>query len=444
MFRYNYSMSMLRKLSIIALKISLIFLISIILAVVLLFLAYLIPVSSMFDNAKISSEVLTSEGKYKELFWMFFGKPASRLDNFTDSVMISEAIFESDKSSLFSAMFNYHSGWGVEGLANQVNGIVEPCSYSRYWNGYLIFLKPLLMIFSIRGIRILNIILQSLLVVGVCYVFFKKEKRLIIPYLLAICFINPMVITQSMQFSSIFYLMNIGVLIVTLFYEKLKSKNILVYFFLMLGILTSFFDFLTYPLAALTMPLVVVVWFDKSETFKEKFIEILKICVFWAIGYFGFWIAKWVVGSVITGENLITEALNQAKYRTTGEIDYAPNQVLVYLAFIINLIPFVNIACFLIFVLCIVALILVKIVFETKFVIEKKYVYSFLLIVLMQIVWYTVLSNHSYMHFWFTFRAYVGPMFAVFAMIAYGFKNFKNREKEISNEKENSSTSTML
>lgn len=416
-------MDNIKKLSFIALKIAVIFLIAMVIAILSMFLVYLLPIDKMLDNAKISSDILTVEGQYKELFGGVFGNTASRLDNFTDSIMISEAIFENEKGAMYNAMFNFHSGWSVEGLANQVNGIVEPCSYSRYWNGYLIFLKPLLMIFSIRGIRILNIILQSLLIIGVCYAFFKKEKRLIVPYLLTIVLINPIAITQSMQFSTIFYLMNIGVLLVTLFYEKLKAKNILVYFFLVVGILTSFFDFLTYPLATLTIPLVVVVWFDKSETFKEKFIEMLKICVFWAIGYFGFWMSKWIVGSILTGENLIVEAINQAKYRTVGDIDYVPNKILVYFAFIRNLMPFVNINSLLIFVLCVVTLMLLKIVFRAKFSIEKKYVYSFLLIVLMQIAWYVVLSNHSYMHYWFTFRAYVGPMFAVFSMIAYGFKD---------------------
>ncbi len=442
-------MDTLKKCSLTLLKIALIFIVAIGLAVLSMFLVYLIPTESMFDNAKISSQILSTEGQYKKMFeWLpnIFGNMSFQLDNFTDSIMISEAVFESGNTAINDAMINLHNGWGIDGLSAYFEGNIETYSYSRYWNGYLIFLKPLLLLFSIKGIRILNVVLQILLVIGVCFAFWKKEKRLIIPYILSLVFINPIVISQSMQFSTIFYLMNICLLVTLVFYKKFKEKNWLGYLFVVFGILTSFFDFLTYPLATLTMPLVVVMWFDESGTFKEKFMQILKLSLFWAIGYFGFWISKWVVGSVITGDNLILEALNQAKYRTVGEVSYAPSQFMVYFAFIANLIPLINIKSIIVIVACAVVGIIVKFKCKAEFKINKHQVLSFVLIIALQVVWYLVLSNHSYMHFWFTFRAYAGSIFATFAIFAYGYKDFniKKKEKEISNEKENSSASTLL
>lgn len=432
---------MLKKCSIVLLKSALIFIVSIVFAVLFMFLAYLLPTSKMQNSAKSSSEILLKEGNYN---YLVEGDFSSRLDNFTDSIMISEAIFDSDESAIYKAMKNYHSGWGVEGLDAQVDGDVDEKSYSRYWNGYLIFLKPLLLMFGIKGIRILNTVLQILLVIGVCCVMFKKAKSLIIPYLISLFLINPVAITQSMQFSSVFYIFNITMLLVLLFNEKLNQKNWFGYLFLIVGIVTSFFDFLTYPVATFLMPLVVVMWFDESSTFKDKFITALKLGVFWAVGYFGFWIAKWCVGSIVTGENLITEAIKQAKFRTTGDVSYAPSKILVHLAFVLNFKPFINLQNIVLLSVCLCLLLVLILKYRKQFSITKTKVLSFLLVAVLPILWYLVLSNHSYMHYWFTFRSYIGTIFAVITLMAYGFKNLKFKKEEKSNENEDSSITTML
>ena len=440
MIRYNKFMNTMKKLGLVTFKSALIFVIATLFAVLSMFLAYLIPTEKMLNNATISSEILSTEGNYKELI---SGDDSSRLDNFTDSIMISEAIYESDGSIIYKAIMNFHNGWGVDGLESQIDGEKIENSYSRYWNGYLIFLKPLLLIFNIKGIRILNIILQTILILGVCVLLFKKAKTLIIPYLFSIFVLNPLAVMQSMQFSSIFYIFNIAMLVLLIFYEKLKAKNYFGYAFLIIGIVTSFFDFLTYPLATLVMPLTIIMWFDESKTYREKFLTAFKFGVFWAIGYFGFWIAKWLVGSLITGENLILGAINQAKFRTTGDVAYEQNKILVRLPFILNTRPIFNLRnaialCF-VFVIFVVAVVAFR--KQYKFQLVKSF--SFLVIALLPILWYLVLSNHSFVHYWFTFRTYIGTIFAVTALAAYGFKDLKIK-RGVSNEKEDSGTSAML
>ena len=414
-------------------------LISSILAVLMLLAVYSLPVEKMTNNARKSSEIFLNEGSYKN----FFDSESYQLDNFTDSVMISEAIYKYNGGALKASMLNFLGGFNVEGLANYLNGNGGSYSYSRYWHGYLIFLKPLLMIFSIKGIRILNLVSQILLVLGVCFALWKKQKKMIIPYLASLLFINPFVISQSMQFSCIYYLMNIALLVVVLFYDKLKQKGYLKFAFLIFGILASFFDLLTYPSATLTIPLIAVFWFDDSESFKEKFLTIIKLCVFWAIGYFGFWILKWAVGSIITHQNLFKDALSQAQTRIDGDISYAPSKLLVYLPFIINVKPLLNIKNAVILGVLAICAVFLIIKYKKEYKITKAQIISFVIIALIPIVWQLVLHNHSYEHYWFTFRAFAGTIFALLSILFYGFKDIK-LFKVKTYEKENSSDNSML
>ena len=47
--------------------------------------------------------------------------------------------------------------------------------YARYWHGYLLFLKPLLLFFSLSDIRMMNAALQLILAAGVLLLAFRKR-----------------------------------------------------------------------------------------------------------------------------------------------------------------------------------------------------------------------------------------------------------------------------
>lgn len=429
----------MKKFALSTIKSIAIFLASSLVAVLLLFAVYSIPVEKLTKNARESCDILLQEGSYKK----FFKNESYQLDNFTDSVMLNEAIYKYDGSSIGASMLNYIGGFDVDGLNNYLNGSNYSYSYSRYWHGYLIFLKPLLLLFNIRGIRIINLILQILLVGGICFALWKKQKKMILPYLSSLLFINPFVISQSMQFSCVYYLMNISFLIIVLFYDKLKQKNWLNFAFLLFGIVTCFFDLLTYPVATLIYPLVAVLWFDESETIKDKIILLFKLCVFWCIGFFGFWILKWAIGSILTKQNLFKSALSQAKLRINGDVSYAPNKLAVYFSFILNLYPLLTIKNAIILALLVVCFVFLFVKHKKEFKISKSQVIAFVLVALITIVWQLILHNHSYQHYWFTFRAYAGTLFALISLFAYGFKDSNIFRRNV-NEKENSSNNSML
>ena len=143
------------------------------------------------------------------------------------------------------------------------------------------------------------------------------------------------------------------------------------------------------------------------------------------------------------GENLVTASLGQVKYRTVGDVSYESNKLLVRLPFILNTNPLINLRNIIAISVCAILFVTLLIVFRKKYKIKIKTLLSFTIIALLPVLWYLVLSNHSFVHYWFTFRSYIGTIFALTALLACGFKDLKNK-KEVSDEKEDSGSIAVL
>ena len=142
-----------------------------------MFVAYSLPVEPMRKNVAKSVEMMLNQREYWS--WLGTGKLSYTIsDGFTDAIMLSNATFD-DKGStsiLNKAMLNPRgkienkANARIEALAMQIGAIEKNDSYhiqnySRYWHGYLIFLKPLLMIFSVAQIRLINFFIQFILTI---------------------------------------------------------------------------------------------------------------------------------------------------------------------------------------------------------------------------------------------------------------------------------------
>lgn len=85
------------------------------------------------------------------------------------------------------------------------------------------------------------------------------------------------------------------------------------YFFLLMGMLTCYLDFLTYPLVTLFIPLLLALYLHAQDRAAMCFA--VTACVMWCVGYLGFWVMKWAVGSLLVQENLIYNAYTHASYQ---------------------------------------------------------------------------------------------------------------------------------
>lgn len=408
-------------------------LITVIIGIISMIAIYSIPAGRMYTNAQKSIKLYEAEGVYPS--WAN-GKISSRLDNFTDSIMVQKAIFPGSGNIVNDAMLNpsysYDGETPVGSLLKTLQGESENRSihnYARYWHGYLLILKPLLLLRPVQDIRELNGFIQILLAAYCMFLIGKNYGyRFSIAYLLTYLSLNPISLAMSFQFSTMFYIISVGVLFALKKPAWLVYKNNYILFFTILGTATAYFDFLTYPLASLGIPLIILSFGMDKKGFIPNRLTGLRIIITaglgWSIGYAGMYIGKWIMSWILTGYNTLQEAIACASFRMSSSSEVlGAADIHVGSVFLKNINVIIRDQVFLpLLAALLFSLYSLYKVKRQKESIQNK-VHSNLTwllfwISLFPFFWFSFLKNHSFIHFWFTYRELSITILAIGFMIA--------------------------
>ena len=407
-------------------KISKVYLILISVFLIIMSLVYSIPNRRIKWHVEESVQQLEIEGVYPSVF---FNTIAARLDNYTDSIMLNIAAHADNNRPIRSSMKNPYRLAKESGENLRVDDLKtaikdkdnsEETTYSRYWHGYLGILRPLLVFFNYTEIRFLNICALFMLFL-VVNILLKKELGLgiMISFFFSMMMSMFIIIPMSLQFSSMFYVMLIGMIFILLRYRYIYNKKLDTCLFFIIGGVTSFLDFLTAPLITLGFPLVTYMFItqDNNKTFIINTRDIIKNCFSWGVGYIAIWISKWIFGSLITGENLFLEAVGRVAMRTSSEM--GEGEYFNILSVLKNNFDMVfNNTSIYIFMLLVICYVILAILFS-KSIKEISNVLPVLCIGIIPIIWYCLTLNHSGIHFWFTYRNLSIGIFSMLAFLSY-------------------------
>lgn len=410
-----------------ALKCCLVLLASILAGIVLMSCVYMLPTGRMLTQADRSLPIFENEGT--SFCWAPEEKSA-RLDGYTDAIMMQIAVYIRDADPLKAAMQNDRMEF-TEGKLDPAGSLKQyvygdrsgyVVDYARYWHGYLLFLKPLLLFFSLSDIRMMNAALQLILAAGVLLLAFRKRGlRLALPMGLALLVINPVSTALSMQFSSIYYLTLLGLLIMLLTESWDRSWGYLV--FLFLGIGTAFFDFLTYPACAVGTCLALQALMSRADG-KTRLLKTVGSGAAWAFGYGGMWSGKWLAASLITGNSVMRDAVEQAQYRSGGEVTAAEGGVSATFGAVLgrNLGVLANPAAAILVLALLGLLVWLLVTKRCRFALEQASLPSLAIAFAVPFVWYFLLRNHSLVHCWMTYRNLSAAVFALSGGLCFGLK----------------------
>ncbi len=386
----------------------------------------ILPVDRMQAHLKESAIVMEQEDDYPKLIPE---EPGTTLDNFTDSIMLVTSAFERDTSLIDQSMYAYRvlyeDARPTDVLVKYGNGEkgYTKISYARYWHGYQLFLKPLLLVFNYQEIRVINAVLVMLVFAFVISSMQKRKlQKYILPYLIAIGSMMPFSICLSLQFSTVFYIGNAGACIMMVLNEKWKIDKSKIFF--VLGMCTSFFDFLTYPIFALGVPMIFYLLVRNEKGFWRNTWQVVKNSIIWGVGYAGMWCSKWLISSVLLGKNIVREAIDQIFVRTQSEvsdIEVTARQVIEK-----NFDMLTSDAFNKLFIILLLIGILIVIIYTVRARRNCFGQFHYFIIAVMPLCWYFVLKNHSYIHHWFTFR---GLAVLIFALGVWIMKNIDDAQK---------------
>lgn len=389
----------------------------IVLGALLLFCAYLLPTGRMKSHIAESDETFNYEGIYPMIIQ---GYKCTQLDNYTDGLMYTTAIYPGSGDTLRDMLENPRIEYddvnmvqGMNDYANDVQGREShqyEITYGRYWHGYLVVLKALLLFLNVSEIRMLNLILQGTLF---CILLYLVRKRIgavyQIPLLLMEAVLNPIVLPLSLQYSWVYY---VGILsaIVFLIKEKWRPESVL-QLFLIIGMVTSYVDLLTYPLITLGLPMMVFLlqWQKNDGTWRKKLLYFMGNSMLWGIGYAVMWGSKWVLNSIFTNGNIFENVRAEIEIRlsNTGEAQetFTAGMVLERNYDVIKQFPF-----HLLWIAFLIVVVFCYIVGKRRKKIEKINHNQLLNLVpwfglsIIPLAWIAVMGNHSWVHYWFTYR----------------------------------------
>lgn len=394
-------------------------------------LVYALPTDRMQYHVALSADVLYEDRDNPAI--VSNGGLDSVLDPSTDSRMLIIAEYNSDKSPLHAALLNEYE-WFDDPISTVIykawsnDTDFEILQYSRYWHGYLVFLKPLLLFFSYHDIRDIMMIVQFSLAIAVIGLLgHKKQGRFIPPFVAAWLFMNPLSLCMAMQYNSVFTLTLVVLLACILLKDSALKDNKAMYLSAFaVGCLTSYFDFLTFPLVAFGIPAVYVLQRRDSEySFVQQISFLCKAALMWMLGYILMWGSKWILADLITGSNVIEDAVAQIFVRSgLSEGESAEGY---YIQVLINNFS-VNKLHTAIALLAAISGTAVG-VFRKNF--DFKRGLPFLLAALSPLAWYFVTQNHSLGHSWFTYREVAITIFSLWTLAMAGF--FEREKKSSKN-----------
>lgn len=403
--------------------------IGVIVGFVLLLAVFALPVEPMAQNVLASIPAFNGEWAREDSYETLVpGYRGTQLDNSTDSAMLLHAIHENAEpitmrvaegyryvadGNAFAALLAYGKSGGADLPANPI---------ARYWHGYLVFLKPLLCFMSYLDIRMLLSIVQALMIAAVTAGLSRRRLGWLIPaFVLSLICITPSAAGYSMQFSTVFCTFLAAMIALLYLPEKCFQGHRLLLFFLIVGMFTSYIDYLTYPLAAFGMPFVLCVFLFPADGFKAEWKRFILCGICWSVGYLGMWAGKWIIAGIFGNEewfwaNLFAKIGERSSDVTTeATLNYAAVLKTVVGVFIKRAYLLVAVAAAAVWMI-----LFAKGKRKSATLCRKRLSTGSVLLAsaLLPFIWYFFTQNHSYIHAFYTSRNLAVTVFAACAFFS--------------------------
>lgn len=285
-------------------------------ACVLFFLVSLIPQSAIQENASRAAKELVAQPQHVTV--LNIGDPAYQMDNYTDSQIILQSynLTIANPASILSNP-KHISGTNSTNMALALDEVVNQgaeneTNYVRYWMGFRIFIRPLLLVGSYFTIRkIVAAVFWVLLFAAMIAIAKKVNTKTAMCFGISLALLNPSIIAQSLQYSCTFLLTFVFILYLCCCRQ---SKYIRPAFsFCAFGVLTQLFDFYTTPVITWGIPVLLFLTMDTGNPRPLR--TLLKTGLAWLYGYGAMWLTKLLTVTLFTDINGLADGFYRLAQR---------------------------------------------------------------------------------------------------------------------------------
>lgn len=432
--------------------------------VFLLFTTAYIPQSAIQKQMKESAEYYSEHLLFDRVTPFSF---LSRQDNYADCIL-TNIIYHIDSENILTSVLSasYYNPDGEEvneSFFDAVNNpanvsgndkVVPNVDYSRYWHGSMVLLRPLFMFFDIRMIRMILGIMILLLTVWFLYLLIR-EKYLFFAccYVVGLISVSAWMCGFCVEYTMPFLVMAVELPVLFLLMTRKVNnekdeyqEKILWCVLAASGIVTAFLDFLTAETLTFTVAyMLYLVMRNKRgqiRGFKKECVRMIKSGGVWGIAYTLMFFLKWIMACIFLGKDAFMDALRQAAFRMNGDAtlgnvtgaETVSDSERIFGALWRNfacLLPFRDSMKMQTTVIALVVTVVVAFciwyLFRTKKVNDINRLFGILAII--PVGRFIALNNHSYIHFFFTYRALLVTVVALVYVLGGYMISWKNKMK---------------
>ena len=420
----------------------------------------MIPREAVRPQMRRSAEYMVDREEFPFIIEGVYG---SQTDHYADSVLLNVVYHFDDADPVRSVLWSkyYVSGKELQNaredfLASVENDYSANLQYLRYWHGSAVFLRPFHLFWSIREIYVFHACMICCLSALLLYLLarrgYKAEAAVFCIGMLSVCI---WCVPFCLEFYWCFLVM-LAACIAGVLLSAGKVCDMIdgghvsdrryEMLFMASGMATAYLDFLSCETLTLTVPLLLMLRTGgrtngltvhmpkksagqkgvpaetvsaRASSSRAQWLFAIRSCLWWAAGYAGTWIMKWVTASAILGENVMPYVNDHISERIDGFI--GPMSGMDYLTGAVAR----NIRCLFYFdygligtaALLILILAVVIPVLRGKLDLRRKIdpwmILLYFAIGLIPYVRYLALHNHAWRHYFFTYRAQAGSVMAL-------------------------------
>lgn len=123
-----------------------------------------------------------------------------------------------------------------------------------------------------------------------------------------------MVTALNFQNASIYFILLLSIFFL-IYFKKLDgnylTKKQCFAFFQIIGMSVAYFDFLTYPIVALGVPLLFLLYFSDTKSVKKRIVYVILHSIMFFAGYLGMYLCKWGLATLLTDVNVFKDAYDE-------------------------------------------------------------------------------------------------------------------------------------
>ena len=382
---------------------------------------------------------------------------ASQIDRYADSITLSIAHQLDEEKPLASSMWTsfygetsqYMNHYLLESVANDLPADHE---YLRYWHGSAAMMRILHQFCNIRTIYIFHAIL--LIALGFLLVLLLIKNRYQVEafaFVFSMILVSAWYVPLALEYTYSFLCMLI-ISILAVVCALRKQYQLMGILFLISGMATVYFDFLTTETLSLLIPLILIIRIDNRQEAVNininvrnyrNWLHTIQYVLLWGIGYLGMWVMKWICASFVLKINVMPYVTEHIAERIGGPVTSLEFTGNMYIDAIIRnvrcLFPYefgilgaVLVIAFLFFAIMLPA-ISGKVSIRNK--VNMSNILLLILIAVIPFIRFLILHNHAYRHYTFTHRALAATAMAIVLIVFEIVEmNRKSNRKAVPNE----------